>query len=188
MVMEIDDLLLEIMSFEDVLTLENMQKVNSRWNEFATKLIDNKLHKKQKFQTKEEIIEVVRIYEKRESTEDAEWIARTYGWPINRWDVSMMTDLSTVFAHLSNFNEDIKDWDTSNAKKMVGMFYKASSFNRDISSWNMEKVENMTLMFTKASAFNQDISCWNTKNVKETFHTFTGANSMKKEFEPTFQE
>eukprot|EP00547_Thalassionema_nitzschioides_P018380 CAMPEP_0194254454 /NCGR_PEP_ID=MMETSP0158-20130606/32227_1 /TAXON_ID=33649 /ORGANISM="Thalassionema nitzschioides, Strain L26-B" /LENGTH=178 /DNA_ID=CAMNT_0038992493 /DNA_START=90 /DNA_END=623 /DNA_ORIENTATION=+ len=176
MVTEIDDLLLEIMSFVDVLTLENIQKVNGRWEIFAEWTVNKKLNKnkQKKFQTKEEIIEVVRLYDKRGSIEDAEWIARTYGWPIDRWDVSEMTDLSTVFAHLCTFNEDIRNWDTSNVKKMVGMFYKASSFNQDIRSWNVSKVEHMTLMFTKASAFNQDISNWDTKNVKENLNLFLG--------------
>jgi len=45
--------------------------------------------------------------------------AYTYGYPMNTWDVSKVTDFSWVFAHV-NFNDDISDWDVSSATDMVG--------------------------------------------------------------------
>jgi surface protein len=47
---------------------------------------------------------------------------KTYG-PIAGWDVSMITDMSWLFANLRNFNADISSWDTSKVTNMYGMFH-----------------------------------------------------------------
>ena len=52
-----------------------------------------------------------------------------YG-PIASWDVSEVTDLSTLFYSKTDFNEDLSRWDVSNVKDMEGMFYGATSFDR----------------------------------------------------------
>ena len=38
------------------------------------------------------------------------------------WDVSMITDMSSLFNHLQNFNADISSWDTSKVTDMRYMF------------------------------------------------------------------
>jgi len=44
-----------------------------------------------------------------------------YG-PIAGWDVSAITDMSSLFKELKNFNADISGWDTSGVTDMSGMF------------------------------------------------------------------
>ena len=45
----------------------------------------------------------------------------TYG-SIASWDVSGVTDMSSLFYYLENFNADISNWDTSGVTDMRGMF------------------------------------------------------------------
>jgi len=52
--------------------------------------------------------------------------AITYGWPINSWCVSKITDMSNLFDSKDTFNEDISDWDVSKVTNMRGMFFFAS--------------------------------------------------------------
>jgi len=58
----------------------------------------------------------------------------TYG-AMNTWDVSLITDMSSLFEEKQNFNEDISNWNVSNVTDMYEMFYSASAFNQDISNW-----------------------------------------------------
>ena len=53
----------------------------------------------------------------------------TYG-PIAGWDVSAITDTSSLFYRLQNFNADISSWDTSRVTDMGWMFYSASAARR----------------------------------------------------------
>ena len=55
----------------------------------------------------------------------------TYG-AMNTWDVSLITDMSSLFDGKQNFNEDISNWDVSNVTNMAFMFHNASSFNQDM--------------------------------------------------------
>jgi len=63
---------------------------------------------KKQFLTNEELGEAVLKYctKKRES---AEKLATTYGWPIGKWDVFLITDFSYVFQHRHHFNEVIRE-------------------------------------------------------------------------------
>jgi surface protein len=38
----------------------------------------------------------------------------------------------------TSFNQDISSWDVSNVTEMTTMFANSSSFNQDLSSWNVE--------------------------------------------------
>ena len=42
---------------------------------------------------------------------------------IASWDVSAITDMSSLFYNLKNFNADISSWDTSKVTSMYGMFW-----------------------------------------------------------------
>ena len=99
-----------------------------------------------------------------------EWIqdpmqaTEIYG-DISQWDVSSVTDMSSLFTNANYFNDDISAWNVSNVINMSNMFVNASSFNQDISSWDVSSVNSMLDMFVNAISFNQDISSWDISNV-----------------------
>ena len=106
----------------------------------------------QPFRTNEELKATVRKYiNSKDNPKDAEEIARTYSWPIGKWDVSNLQDFSGVFQDCYTFNEDISEWDTSNATNMLCMFYDAAMFNQPIGRWNTSSVQSMLSMFCAVS-------------------------------------
>ena len=104
----------------------------------------------------------------------------TYG-AMNTWDVSLITDMSSLFDGKQNFNEDISNWNVSNVTNMSFMFYEASSFNQDISSWDTSSVTNMGYMFEEASSFNQDISSWDVSSVTTMYGMFDSATEFNQD-------
>ena len=101
----------------------------------------------------------------------------TYG-NISDWDVSQVTDMSQLFYHLPNFNDDISNWDVINVTNMNFMFYGASSFNQPIGNWDVSSVSDMSYMFYYASSLNQDISNWDVGNVTDMVNMFGHAESF----------
>ena len=77
---------------------------------------------------------------------------------IEFWDVSNVTDMSSMFLN-SSFNHNISSWDVSSVKDMNHMFTN-SSFDKNICLWDVSKVTDMRSMFS-FSSFNHDISSWN---------------------------
>ena len=84
---------------------------------------------------------------------------------ISTWDVSGVTDMSTLFQNKTNFNDDISEWDVSNVTDMRLMFDEASSFNQDIRNWDVSSVKYAAGMFNSATAFNKDVSCWDVSSI-----------------------
>ena len=134
-------------------------------------------------------------------------VALKYGWPMNVWEVELVTDMSTLFQDQSSFNEKITDWDVSQVTNMNGMFENALDFNSDISKWNVRKVSStelsllllvhnlmyrltspigfpylqvtdMGFMFAGAESFNSDISRWDVSSVKVMSNTFWKAKAV----------
>ena len=111
------------------------------------------------------------------------WIAdesaalATYG-DINTWDVSNVTDMSSLFSFESTFNSDISNWDVSNVTSMYFMFYQASAFNQDISNWDVSSVTDMGNMFAYATSFDQPIGNWNVSSVTGMSTIFYRAQSF----------
>jgi surface protein len=100
---------------------------------------------------------------------------------ISNWDVSNVTDMSSLFRNKASFNDDISDWDVSNVTEMSSMFRNAANFNIDISSWDVSKVTEMSSMFRDSANFNQDISTWNVSNVTNMSSLFNGASSFNQD-------
>lgn len=100
---------------------------------------------------------------------------------INTWDVSAITDMSSLFLNKTTFNDDINNWDVSNVTNMQNMFTNATSFNKDINTniqnntWNVSNVTNMQGMFNNATAFNQDLNNWDTSIVTNMMELFRNA-------------
>lgn len=175
-VLEIEDLLFLIFDFVDFPTLIRVQQVCSYWRTVVHITIPRVIGCK-KFTTTEELIEMIKKYCSKKSR-FADELARTYGWPIGRWDVSLITNFQGAFEYQTDFNEDISEWDMSNATKLECMFWRARSFNQDLSKWNTSQVVNMAHMFRHAMSFNGNISTWNTSRVKTMSYMFFGTKSF----------
>lgn len=173
-----------ILSYLDTATLIAKKGVCTEWRDICTAVVTAKAPTpKQVFQSKMELHETRVKYRCRclENPELAEDIASTYGWPIGRWDVSNITNLSYLFIFDQTFNEDIGDWDVSNATDMSYMFNNAEIFNQDIGRWDVSNVTKMTGMFSAARAFNQDISKWNVSRVTRMNCMFQLAHSFNQD-------
>eukprot|EP00978_Attheya_sp_CCMP212_P010955 scaffold26672_cov35-Attheya_sp.AAC.1 len=110
-----EDLVYHTLSFLDVATLVQKKPVSPLWRELCTTAIDQKAPiPRMAFETGCELHIKVEKYIMFKA-DAAEAFAATYGWPMNKWDVSRVEDFSHLFLHPN---------------------YRASSFNQDISSWN----------------------------------------------------
>ncbi|WP_051349357.1 BspA family leucine-rich repeat surface protein [Chryseobacterium gregarium] len=97
---------------------------------------------------------------------------------INNWNVSNVTNMSSLFLNAKAFNKPIGNWNTSNVTNMSEMFYYADVFNQDIANWNVSNVTNMSFMFNRAKAFNQNINNWNVSNVQNMSAMFEASQSF----------
>ena len=112
-------------------------------------------------------------------TDEATALA-TYG-DINTWDVSNVTDMSSLFLAKSTFNSDISNWDVSNVTNIMHMFRQASSFNQPIGNWDVSNINSLNDVFNDAHAFNQDISNWNVSNAMGMNETFRNAYAFNQD-------
>jgi surface protein len=120
--------------------------------------------------------------------------------PINDWDTSLITDMSSLFSVLRNtntdtFNDYIGNWNTSNVKNMNYMFRRAIAFNQNINTktinegtdneytaWDVSKVDGMVYMFSGYisdtgsyiyTSFNQPLDKWDVSNVIIMYNMFS---------------
>jgi len=165
--------------FLDVVSIVDKKIVCTKWRDHCEAAIDSKGRDiKKAFANNEELREKVRQYVKGDH-DDIEDIAREFGYPIGKWNVSQVKDFSCTFRFQMTFNEDINSWDVSNATNMRCMFYNAQIFNQNLSNWNVAKVANMNRMFMSAYAFDGDISNWDTSNVTNMELMFQNAKKFK---------
>jgi surface protein len=68
----------------------------------------------------------------------------TYPVPPNNIVTTLVTNMDSLFANFTGFNQPISSWDTSNVTNMYGMFRGATAFNQDISKWDVQNVANFT--------------------------------------------
>ena len=118
-------------------------------------------------QTKDELQTAVDLWES-----DNLSALTSYG-EISLWDVSLITDMTDLFANKETFNGNISSWDVSNVNSMFYTFYGATSFDGDLSSWDVSNVTNMDWMFSNATNFNSDLSLWDVSNVTSMVAIFS---------------
>ena len=109
---------------------------------------------------------------------------------ITSYDVSSATDMTRMFQHNVDFNQDIGHWNVSSVTSFEAMFqggdagmgsgqyYEPHTFNQDIGSWNTGSATTMKSMFEFNTDFNQNIGSWNTANVTTMEKMFYGADSF----------
>jgi surface protein len=96
----------------------------------------------------------------------------------NKWDVSNITTMESMFQQATNFNQPLTNWNVSNVTNMKLMFNFAESFNQPLNSWNVSNVTNMFAMFSSASSFNQPLNDWNVSKVTDMTFMFAGARAF----------
>ena len=107
--------------------------------------------------------------------------ARNFNQDLSAWDVSNVTDMNYMFENATSFNQDLSAWDVRNVTNMEYMFYNAQNFNQDLSAWDVSNVTNMSRMFSNASSFNQDLSAWDVSNVTYMYGMFENATSFNQD-------
>ena len=104
--------------------------------------------------------------------------AASFDGDVSNWNVSGVTDMSSMFHGAASFNQDVSGWDVSGVTDATSMFRGAASFNGDVSGWDASGVTDATSMFRGAASFNQDLSGWDVSGVKDTSSMFQGAESF----------
>lgn len=97
---------------------------------------------------------------------------------IERWDVSKVTSMRSMFGGATTFNQDLGAWNVSKVENMESMFSGAEAFNGYLNSWDVSHVMNMSYMFSNAKSFNQDLNSWNVSMVADMERMFSDASSF----------
>ncbi len=102
------------------------------------------------------------------------------GGGLEDWDVSGVTDMTSMFLDAEEFDGDIGDWEVGQVTEMDRMFEGADSFDGDLSGWDVSGVTDMSSMFEGAQSFGDDdgeIEDWDVSKVKNMNRMFKGAQS-----------
>ena len=70
--------------------------------------------------------------------------ASSFNQPLEKWDVSSVTNMSYMFRNAKNFIQPLEKWDVSSVTKMEEMFKGASSFNQPLEKWDVSRVRGIT--------------------------------------------
>ena len=60
-----------------------------------------------------------------------------------------------MFCDCCSFNQNISDWDVSNVTNMSSMFYYCKKFNQDLSRWDVLNVTNKLGIFYRSGIKNE---------------------------------
>ncbi|NJB69948.1 surface protein [Saonia flava] len=106
--------------------------------------------------------------------------AENFNQDISNWDMGNVDNMSSMFGHALSFNQNIGNWNVSNVKDMEGMF-AGSNFNGNIGNWDVSSVEDMGGMFNGNKVFNQDISTWDVSNVTDMASMFHNTDNFNQD-------
>lgn len=76
------------------------------------------------------------------------------------WDVSLITDFTSVFNGCSLFNLSINAWDVSSGENFTSCFSNCEVFNQPLASWDMTSAIRIDFMFANCDVFNQPLNAW----------------------------
>ena len=65
-----------------------------------------------------------------------------------------------MFQGATSFNQDLSGWDVSSITDTSSMFQGATSFNQNLSGWDISSAKDMSSMFDGAEAFEQNLGIW----------------------------
>src|SRR5690606_14031014 len=62
--------------------------------------------------------------------------------PLNKWDISSVTNISSMFTHAVNFNQNLGEWDISSVKRIADIFDSTSistaNYDSTLISWQLK--------------------------------------------------
>ena len=102
----------------------------------------------------------------------------TFNEPLNNWNVSNVVNMKYMFQGCTNFNQPLNDWNVSNVINMSFMFERCRNFNQPLNNWNVQSVTTMQKMFQLCVNFNQPLNNWNVLNVTNMFGMFAGCEKF----------
>ena len=91
---------------------------------------------------------------------------------IGVWDVSQVTDMSSMFEGADSFNQPLNGWDVSKVKSMYEMLEDCTAFNQPLDRWDTSSLTDMSYMFKYATKFNQPLNTWDVSTVTSTQRMF----------------
>ena len=100
---------------------------------------------------------------------------------INAWNISSVTEISSIFADATAFNQNIGSWNTSSVLNMAAVFAGATAFNQNINGWNTASVTHMDGMFSGATTFNQPLNSWVTSAVRSMGSMFAPTTNFNQD-------
>ncbi|GEO57573.1 BspA family leucine-rich repeat surface protein [Companilactobacillus bobalius] len=96
---------------------------------------------------------------------------------LSKWDIGKVTDMSSMFNGDSNVSQvkGIREWDTSNVENMSSMFAGVTDSDLSmVNDWNVSNVTSMYSMFGDCSNLAElDLSNWNTPKLNHTGSMFS---------------
>ncbi|WP_194766348.1 BspA family leucine-rich repeat surface protein [Tamlana sp. I1] len=105
----------------------------------------------------------------------------SFNAPLSNWDVSTVENMAFLFSGALIFNQDLNTWDVSAVRSMYNTFNYTFDFNGDITNWDVSNVEDMRYMFAGARAFNQDIGGWNIDSLKYIHGMFSTTDAFNQD-------
>ena len=94
------------------------------------------------------------------------------------WDLSTVSNLNSMFKGATIFDGNISNWEVANVNTMDSMFQEAINFSGDVSLWNVDQVISMESTFKNATKFNSHLDNWNVNNVVSFSGMFWNATSF----------
>jgi surface protein len=94
------------------------------------------------FETNEELRELIQLYVT-DPNYNASKLGLKYGQNISDWCLKDLSDFTSAFSGLKEFNEPLTNWDTSSAIRFNSFFDDAVSFNQDLSHFDTSRVVDM---------------------------------------------
>ena len=137
--------------------------------------------------TRQELLDVVDDYLARIMAKNQDPVQTQQQQPdmmMGHWDVSAITNFSSVFSARRNPNASIFHhssvslWDVSNGVDFRWMFRSTQFFNQDLSQWNTSNALTMRGLFNNATSFNQDLNQWDVSNVVNMRWLFGDAHAF----------
>lgn len=87
---------------------------------------------------------------------------------LSNWDMSGITDMSSMFESSKITSLDVTGWNTSNVTNMSQMFSGCTNLaSVDVKKLNVGQVTNMSSMFARSGITAFDASGWDTSNVSD---------------------